>query len=213
MPTRAMIASVIANVRGSSMMNRRALAWRACRATSGRRAPAPSCAPPPCRRRARSRDRPRLASKIRARRESAATCRARPDRPVRRDPLAARAADHLHGVHAAAVIGNFQHDHVAHAGGAQTDDGPLGLASGGAFRGRFNAVADRIPHQVQHGIEHALDQELVDLGILAAHLELDVLPGFAPDRARRTASGGNLSHRYEPDAHHAFAQIPRAAVR
>ncbi len=124
----------------------------------------------------------------------------------------ARARHDLHRVHAAAVIGNFEHHHVAHARGAQTDDGALRLASGGALGRRFNAVTDRIPHQVKNRIEHALDEELVDLGILAAHLEFDVLARLSRQIAHHERHAAkNLSHRDEPDAHDAFAQIAQVS--
>ena len=85
-----------------------------------------------------------------------------------------------------------------------------GLPAARPLLRRFDAVADGVAHQVQHGIEHALDEELVDLGVLPAHFELDVLAGVAGEVAHdERHAPEDLAHRHEPDAHHAFAQIPQ----
>ena len=69
---------------------------------------------------------------------------------------------------------------------------------------------------MQQRLEHAIDDELVDLRLLAAELETDRLARLARDVAHREAHAlEHFADRHEPDAHHAFAnraQLPLDAV-
>ena len=88
----------------------------------------------------------------------------------------------------------------------------VGLARGAALGDRFEPVADRIADEVQDRIHHPLDQELVDLGVLAGDLEphLLVRAGQVAHHERHAAE--NLPDRHHADPHHAFAQIPQVAI-
>ena len=192
----------------------RALARRRCRASACRRAPAPSCARPPCRRRGRCRGRLRRASRSRARRAGRAARRRSSRRPGTGSPALTRARGRPPPASmprpSSAISSD---DRFADGGGAERDRALRRLAGGDALGRRLDAVADGVAHQVQHRVHHPLDQELVDLGVLAGELEPDLLAALArevADHERHAAE--DLADRHQPDAHHAFAQVAQLAL-
>ena len=112
----------------------------------------------------------------------------RAGRRARRGPARARARRDRGGVDAAAVVRDLEHDASRRRWPRRASAcPPRGLPAASALRRRLDAVADGVAHQVQERVHHPLDQELVDLGVLAAELELDRLP---VSRARSRTTNG-----------------------
>ena len=86
------------------------------------------------------------------------------------------------------------------------------LAGGDALVGRLDAVADRVAHEVQHRIHHPLDQELVDLGLLAASSRRTCLPRLAREVAHHERHAAGRSRRPAPAARASRLRADRAAA-
>ena len=78
-------------------------------------------------------------------------------------------------VQPAAVVGDLDADVVPVLVGAQADRPRLRLARRAAVRRRLQAVVHRVAHQVHQRLADAVDHLLVDLRLLAEHLQHDGL--------------------------------------
>ncbi len=107
--------------------------------------------------------------------------------------------DELLAIQTAAVVANLDNDAVALVEGVERDLPDLRLARGAALVRRLDAVIDRVADHVHEWIGDLLNDVLVELGLLAADDEFDLLAGLAghvPDEATHLLEGG-------ADGHHA----------
>ena len=151
-------------------------------------------------RRWRSRGERRVAA-VRARPSSAA--RSGGDEPALDGLLA-----HFFDGDAGAVVGNLDDDVAAFLDGAQFQRAFGVLACGLAHIGRLDAVIERVAHGVGERVLDGLKQALVELGLLALHLQI-----HAPaERLREVADdarhlGEDIRDRLHARLHHRLAQI------
>jgi hypothetical protein len=78
-------------------------------------------------------------------------------------------------VDAAAVVGHRDHDLGAERHGLNPDRAPGRLAGRQPGLGRLDAVVDGVADQVEQGVGDLLQHPPVELGLLAAQLQLDRL--------------------------------------
>ena len=199
-PTCAISASVIDSVSGSSMTNRVPSPGAVCSVRRAVQLLDRVSSRPPCRRRGRWRGRSRRGSRTRARRAGRAAPPRRADpsgtgRPSARARAATAAASMPRPSSATSSTT------VSPTLAADERSVPSsGLPAASRSAGGLEAVADGVAHQVQHRVHHPLDQELVDLGVLAAAARAGPsCRSPAPGRGRRTASAGR-SRRPAPAA-------------
>ena len=97
-------------------------------------------------------------------------------RVVRADQAArARLREDAVRVQAAAVIAHFDGDVAALVIRVEVHGAVRRLAGGHAHVGHFDAVVDAVAHQVHQRIADLLQHRLVELGLLAGHLQVDLL--------------------------------------
>ncbi|MNZ80961.1 hypothetical protein D3C78_996160 [compost metagenome] len=109
---------------------------------------------------------------------------------------------------AAAVVGNLHHDTAALVAGGESHRAAGRLAGGEALGGRFDAVVDAVAHDVGERVAEFLDDALVQLGVFAVQLQLDLLAETrrgVVHQPRKTAE--DEADRQHADRHHRFLQI------
>ena len=111
-------------------------------------------------------------------------------------------------IHARAVVGHFNNDVAALLHRAQAQRALGVLAHGLAHIGRLNAVVQRIAHRVCQRVLDGLEQTLVELRLLAFHLQ----PHPPAQRLREIAHNArhlreHVRHRLHARLHHALAQV------
>ena len=94
------------------------------------------------------------------------------------------------GVDAAAIVADLDHHLIALVIGIQLDLSPRRLAQAPAFLGRFNAVADRVPHQMRQGFGDGVENAFVEVGLLTGEFQIHfaaALPRHIAHDAREAA--------------------------
>jgi hypothetical protein len=114
------------------------------------------------------------------------------------------------GVEALPVIGDLDEDVAAFVVGVQHHAPGLGLAGAAAVLGAFQAMVGAVAHHVRQRVLDELQHLAVELGLRAAHLELDLLAELArqvTDQARQLRPG--IADRLHAGLHHAVLQVGR----
>ena len=102
------------------------------------------------------------------------------------------------GVEPLAVVADLDDDAVAAVEGVERDRALARLAGRLADLGRFDAVVGRVAHHVDQRIAQLVDHPLVQLGLLAADLQADLLAVGPRDVADHALEPGEQ----RPDGHH-----------
>ena len=106
------------------------------------------------------------------------------------------------GVDAGAVVADLDDDLAPFVEGVQRSRPSAGLPRPAVRAGGFDAVVDGVAHQVRQRVADGLDDRLVQLGLLALHLDprlfaaghrqvADHARKLAPDRCRSAASASS----------------------
>ena len=102
---------------------------------------------------------------------------------------------------------------VALREGRQLHDAVLGFAALSADIRRFDPVVDRVPDKVHQRVGQVLDHELVELGLLAGKLQIDLLARFLrvlADHLRQARE--DLADRHHPDLEDALLEVVQLAL-
>ena len=116
-------------------------------------------------------------------------------------------------VETAAVVRDLDDDVAAFVEGVEVDAARLGFAGRTALFGPFEAVVGAVAHEMRQRVLDELEHLAVELGVLAVHLQVDLLAQFVAeiaDEARQLRPG--IADRLHARLHDAFLQFGRDVV-
>ncbi len=119
-----------------------------------------------------------------------------------------RFAANLLRIDAPPIVANLDHHLIALVIGIQPDLSSRRLALAPALLGRFDAVADRVPHHMRQGLGDGVENALIEVGFLPTEFQIHfaaALPRHIADDAREAPK--QLVHRHHANLHHRALQI------